>query len=244
MKTKTFLDQIADKFNELSDIRAVHFYGFTQLHFPPNTTGIDITIVMFQVIEQHDIVIEYTKSICRGTRDVNTHLLFVNIRGISGDFHSNVVFIDLKRGVADRFDGHGSDPDHRDHPHAFRHFYNAIRLDHVRWTFIRTTLKINIWYDSPPNDYVNHIHVTIRSLNDIAYPSHFKRQDGIGLTGDSFCHAWVSYYILLRLWNPSQPYIVIYQYLNRGHNIMEKGRKSATMISYYIQYIYMTAPLP
>ena len=45
--------------------------------------------------------------------------------GISGDFHSNVVFIDLKRGVADRFDGHGSDPDHRDHPHAFRHFYNV-----------------------------------------------------------------------------------------------------------------------
>ena len=40
LKTKTFLytlDQSADKFNELSDIRAVHFYGFTQLHFPPNT---------------------------------------------------------------------------------------------------------------------------------------------------------------------------------------------------------------
>ena len=43
---------------------------------------------------------------------------------------------------------------------------------------------------------------------------------------------------IIFLWNPSQPYIVIYQYLNRGHNIMEKGRKSATMISYYIQYIY------
>jgi hypothetical protein len=237
------LNEILKKFDAIRNIRTVKFSEFILLHCPP-TTNVAMSMLYLDIdINKNVSVMDH--SIMRRNNSAEIYLLFINMQRITdelhsnGELHSNVVFIDLKTYTADRFDGHGSDPENSFHPISFRSFYNAANIDAVIERFITTELRLPIKYYPPPEQYPVMCQSYSRNdsvFNSAPYPNHFKQDLNPGVAGDSFCQAWISYYILLRMYNTDRD--VVYTHMNQGTSILAKGRHSADIISNYIRYIY------
>jgi hypothetical protein len=250
------LDEIAEKFNMLSDIRAVHSIShYPRLLFDPKVyDNIQELGFMFVDAEEGsgDVSIVPTP-ISQQSPTKRFKVLYLNIYNTHRkNAHSNLLLFDSLHKTMERFEPHGSDQSAL--LTDFSNFYNPVALDRLLVSWART-LKYS--YIAPPKEYP----VMGQSLsrndshwNTESYPSAFKRNVK-SESGDSFCSAWTVYYLLLRTHNPDKPMLEIYEYLLgaeqqkkttdmfriQGYDIKVQfslGRRAADTIAGFILFAY------
>lgn len=213
------LDQVADQFNDLADVRAVAFVsGYPSLLFPPAVRNqiqelgfvfIDIDGRRLQIVDQQQ---KWNKNITR-----KWGVLFLSLYNVKRQSsHSNVLLFDSTTHQVERFEPHGSNPQHASQSASeFQDYYFQAAMDQTVTQIVRGS---GFTYHPPLARYP--IFAQSLSRNDglgntQASPQAFERgaRAKTSRSGDSFCSAWTLYYVLLRVINPHLNRLQIYSYL-------------------------------
>lgn len=252
------IKEIADKFNKLSDIRAI----YTISRYPSRLYGDEaletIQELGFLFVDAEECsgrVFVTEKPNVPAMTTKRFGVLYVNIYNTSRkNWHSNLVLVDNVKRTVERFEPHGSDQSMSPQGTDFRNFYDPLALDHL---LVSVVTPQNYLYIAPPKEYPVMGQSLSRNdshMNTSPYPGAFKRM-GQNTHGDSFCSAWTVYYLLLRTNNPDTPMLEVYEYLlglknqlktirmfhmqdyNTDANIF-LGRTAADTISGFINFAY------
>lgn len=250
------IEEIADKFNNLSDIRAIHAISRYPKRLYGDEVLDDIQELGFMFVDAEegsgDVRITDKPAMTKATTK-RFGVLYVNIFNISREnWHSNLVLFDNLKRTVERFEPHGSDQSMLDTD--FRNFYNPVALDYL---LVSVVTHRNYLYIAPPKEFPVMGQSLSRNdshMNTNPHPGAFQRV-GQNHYGDSFCSAWTVYYLLLRTNNPDTPMLEVYEYLlglanqrkttrlfhMQDYNTDPKiflGRTAADAISGFIRFAY------
>jgi hypothetical protein len=177
--------------------------------------------------------------------------LYLNLWNTGRDqLHSNLVLVDTLLCTVERFEPHGSDVAHAfQDPSGFRSFYDAASMKRAMTSWLGNA---SYEYCAPLSDFpvlCQSLSTTGSSWNSSVYVAASFKPSGSGTSGDSFCSGWTTYYMMLRIRNPSISRDDIYAYLARDYlaevrpnaqanYVHTPGRHSADMIAGFIQYAH------
>jgi len=251
------IDEVADKFNELSDLKAVSdldkytglldVYPFTllPLHVSNETQNLghlhmDISDKGIPTILQH---------LSKKVLNRRFAILFITMVDHLERVHSNVVvFMRDKTGKysADRFEPHGSDIGTKNKPNVhqtaceFNAFYNTHAMDKLLERTIHQTYS-SAYVRPDANFPVLGQSLSNRSGKYNKNPTEdggFRRRDSH--LGDPLCAAHTVYYAILRLLNPEISRSDIYQHRFGAADMpfSDRGAWSSDQISHFILWAH------
>ena len=246
------LGDVADKFNELADLKAVCSLKVMSKVM----CGVDYPLSLLPVPVQEgvqDLGFLHIEISSDGTAHAlprampalekpSAVLHLTIVQTDSNRSHSNVVMFTHADGLrAERFEPHGSDVGSAEMPNIFQlasdfnAFYNADSVDAV---VSRIASKYGAVYVKPLAEFP----VMGQSISNQNGKFNLQPLDGKGFRrnspfmGNMFCAAYTAYYMMLRLLNPALPPSAIYAYLHGPANlsVAERGAWSSDQIAHFI----------
>ena len=247
------LTELTRQLNELSVLRAVsdypgHLFGADSsclgyLGFDIDKNG-SVTVLPWSV-KMSAVHTDLHSTRCR------FGALYLNLSNTHRqEQHSNLVLVDTQESTVERFEPHGSNVAHAlQDPSGFRAFYDAASVNRAMVSWLQNT---SYEYCAPLSEFpvlCQSLSTSGSSWNSVASVASRFKPSGSDTSGDSFCSGWTTYYMMLRIRNPSRSPAYIYAYLARDYlaevradapanYIHTPGRHSADMIAGFIQYAH------
>jgi len=216
---KYTVHEIGDQYNAIGDVRASQGTDGefplqlldTLCNKPPKVERVGLLLLD---LEQR--AIKYAEPYVPAVMTEQYALLYINMYHLERDsYHSNVLIIDNKTKLIERFEPHGSDIDHVRQPTSFKGYYDSKQMERFFITFVADYYP-SYTYLGPLVEYpviAQSLTTCDGPLNREPRPGNFKRKRS-DPSGDSFCNAWVTYYALLRLLNTDRSRVEVYTYLS------------------------------